>query len=277
MLSQGKKSNRKWAVTIKNFRNVLKADFYRAFFSSGFLIGILSTIAIFYFGSIGMMSHNSSAVAAFNNIYKYNNISQLLILSATFAYTAGFSIDWQSRFTFSIIGRSNKISYILSKFASAAVSGGLSVALGAAIFVGFICMTQPNIMPTALEVEMEFSNQAFGDLLVKGKVVWFFFSYLYIVFFQAVFFSSLGLMVSGYLPNRYIAYISPFVLGFMLNQVANVLELPIWLDPVKLATASILGVTAPVILWTSTASFLSFTMICGALFVQAAKRRISNG
>lgn len=63
---------------MKNFLRMLKADFYRAFFSMGFVTGVASTIAIFYFGSIGMMAGGVSAIAAFNNTYKYNNISQLL-------------------------------------------------------------------------------------------------------------------------------------------------------------------------------------------------------
>ncbi len=256
---------------------ILKTDFYRGFLSSGFVVGVFSTVAIFYFGSVGMVSHITSAVAAFNNTLKYNNISNLLILSATFAYGASFCIDWQTRFAFSIIIRSGKTAYALSKCIAAAVAGGAAVVIGAAIFIGYVCVTQPSILPEAIAVEMEFSNQAFGDLLVKGEAALFFLSYLYIIFLQAVFFSSLGLMISGYMPNRYVAYISPFALSFVLNQIANVFALPIWLDPAKLATARVLGATAFTILWMATAVFLSLTVICDILFIRTAKRRIANG
>jgi hypothetical protein len=252
-------------------------DFYRGFFSVGFGIGICSAAAIFYFGSVGMIAHNVSAVAAFNNTFKYNNISNLLILSATFPYAASFCIDWQTRFAFSIMIRSKKTAYVLSKCITAAVAGGLAVAIGAAIFIGYVCVTQPGILPEAIAIEMEFSNEAFGDLLVKGKAALFFLSYLYIIFLQAAFFSSLGLMISAYLPNKYVAYISPFALSFMLNQIANVFDLPIWLDPVKLATARVFGTTAPTILWMATATFLSLTIICDILFIRTAKRRLANG
>ena len=262
---------------MKNFITILKTDFYRAFLSSGFGIGIFSTVAIFYFGSVGMISHNVSAVAAFNNTFKYNNISNLFILSATFAYTASFCTDWQTRFAFSIIIRDEKITYALSKCISVAVAGGLAVAIGAAVFIGYVCVMQPSILPEAIQIEMEFSNEAFGDLLVKGKEALFFLSYLYIIFLQAVFFSSLGLMVSAYMPNKYVAYISPFALSFMLNQIANVFNLPIWLDPVKLATARIWGSSASTILWMATATFLSLTVICDILFIRTVKRRIANG
>ena len=234
-------------------------------------------MAMFYFGSVGMISRDVSAVAAFNNTFKYNNISKLLILSATFAYAASFCTDWQTRFAFSIIIRSEKTAYALSKCVAAAVAGGLSVAAGAAVFVGYVCMTQQNILPEAIAIEMEFSNQAFGDLLVKGEAASFFLSYLYIIFLQASFFSSLGLAVSAYMPNRYVAYISPFALSFVLNQIANALDLPIWLDPVKLATANVLGTPASAILRMATATFLSLTVICDILFIRTVKRRIANG
>lgn len=234
-------------------------------------------MAIFYFGSVGMISHHASAVAVFNNTFKYNNISNLLILSGTFAYAASFCIDWQTRFAFSIIIRSRKTAYALSKCITTAVTGGLAVAIGAAVFIGYVCAVQPNILPEAIHIEMEFSNQAFGDLLVKGEAAFFFLSYLYIIFLQAFFFSSLGLMISAYMPNKYVAYISPFALSFMLNQIANVFKLPIWLDPVKLSTASILGTKASIILWMATGTFISLTIICHILFIRRVKRRIANG
>ncbi|MGB8455953.1 MAG: hypothetical protein WCD89_27015 [Anaerocolumna sp.] len=252
-------------------------DFYRGFLSSGFVIGIFSTVVIFYFGSVGMISHDVSAVAAFNNTFKYNNISKLFILSATFPYAASFCIDWQTRFAFPIMIRGGKTAYALSKCIAAAIAGGLAVAIGAAVFIGYVCVAQPGILPEAIEIKMEFSYQAFGDLLLRGEAAFFFLSYLYIIFLQAVFFSSLGLMISGFMPNKYVAYISPFALSFMLNQIANVFDLPIWLDPVKLATARVLGVTASTILWMATAAFLSLTIICDILFIHTVKRRIANG
>lgn len=262
---------------MKKFLMILKADLCRAFFSMGFVTGIVSTIAIFYFGSIGMMAGGVSAVAAFNNTYKYNNISQLLILTATFTYSASFCIDWQTKFHYPLIVRSKTIAYALAKCLAAMIMGGLSVAVGAFLFIGCICMTQPDILPQAMEIEVEFSAQAFGDLLMMGKAGLFFSAYLYIIFLQAAFFSVLGLLVSAYLPNKYAAYISPFILGFVLNQIANVLRLPIWLDPVKLATASILNTPAATIICMATATYLSLIGICTILFTRKVKRRMSNG
>ena len=262
---------------MKNFLGMLKADFYRAFFSMEFVMGIVSTIVIFYFGSIGMAESGASVVAAFNNTYKYNNISEMLFLAATFAYSASFCTDWQTKFHYSLIIRSKTAAYALSKCIVVMVMGGLSVAVGALVFIATLCIQHPDMLPSAMEIDVEFSGQAFGDLLVMGKAGLFFLSYLYVIFLQAAFFSMLGLLVSAYLPNKYAAYISPFILAFALNQLANALSLPIWLDPVKLATVKILNTPAAMIIRIVTATYISLIGICVILFTRKVKRRIGNG
>lgn len=254
---------------------MLRADFYRAFHSAGFLIGAFATLGIFFFGYVGMGA--SSAVAAFNNDLKYNNINKLLFLCSAFAYSASFCTDWQTRFTVPLIVRSGKRSYTLSKCVAVAVAGGTSVVTGTAAFIAFVCATHEQILPSAVEIDNEFSYQAFGDLLVNGQPALFFLCYLLVLFLAAGFFSSLGLAASGFLPNKYVAYISPFALGFVLNQLANKLGLPIWLDPNMLATARILNSTTPAILRMAAVSFLSFTVLCDILFIQTAERRLANG
>lgn len=261
---------------MRNFLTLLKTDFYRAFISAGFLVGVAATVAIFCFGSVGMVSYNVSAVAAFNNTYKYNNIANLLFLTATFAYSSSFCIDLQTRFSYPLQIRSGKTAYILSKCITTAVAGGLTVAIGAAIFIGCVCLTQPSVLPSASQIEVEYLRQAFGDLLLAGQADLYFLSYLLVIFLQAAFYASLGLFVSGFLPNKYVTYIAPFALSFMMNQIANVFRLPIWLDPVKLATARFLGVSSPGILLITAAAFLTLTLTCDTVFIHTAKRRMAS-
>ncbi|MCH5265725.1 MAG: hypothetical protein J1F02_07480 [Lachnospiraceae bacterium] len=262
---------------MKEFLSVLRTDFYRAFLSFGFVAGIIGAFAIFCFGSVGMMSQEASAVAVFNNTYKYNNISEMLFLAATFAYSSCFCVDWQTRFTYPAIIRSHKKRYMLSKCITAVIAGGMSVVVGTLLFIGAICIVQSSVLPSAIEIDMEFSPQAFGDLLMHGQEALFFFSYIYVIFWQAGFFSLLGLLASSYIPNKYAAYISPFILGFIMNQIANIVRLPIWLDPVKLSTVNILNLSTVRILLLVTATFFSFIVICSILFIRKAERRICNG
>ena len=259
------------------FSAMLKSDFHRAFISTNFVIGIIFTVIIFFFGSVGMSGSTVSAMAVFNNSFKYNNMINMLFLTATFAYSSSFCLDWQNQFILPLIIRSSKGHYTISKCITTAVAGGMTIMIGAGVFIGYICIVQPSILPSMYEIEIEFFYQAFGDLLVKGQVGLFFLSYLYVIFLQGAFFSTLGLMMSSYIPNRYVAYVSPFALGFILNKISNILDFPIWLDPVKLSTVRILDTPASTILVQVTTAFLSFILICDFLFVRTVKRRISNG
>ena len=92
-----------------------------------------------------------------------------------------------------------------------------------------------------------------------------------------MFFGLLGLTVSGYFPNKYVAYASPFTLGFAMNQIANTLNFPNWMDPTKLALVRIYHVSVVKVLLIETTAFLILIAICSALFVRTVKRRIANG
>lgn len=248
---------------------------HRAVFSKNFFIGIVAAIAILFFGSIGMVSKNVTAVIAFEHAYGYNNIIHLLFLADTFAYASSFATEWQNGyFRFNII-RSNTTTYAMSKSVSTAISSGLSVSLGVAVYIIGLCITQPVIMPDSLAIQVEVTT--FNDLLEIGNPVLYFLAYLFIIFLQAMFFSVVGLLASGYFPNKYVAYATPFALGYAMNQLANAIGLPNWMDPVKMALARLYSLSAFKVILVETVVFFTLTAICSALFVRIVKRSVSDG
>lgn len=254
--------------------DLLKVDLYRAFTTKGFWIGLFSTVVVFIFSSVGMVTPQTSAVVVFNNTYKYNNISQMLFLVSTFAYSVSFCVDCETKYIYEITIRSNISTYLAVRCISVAIMGGLSVTLGALAFISGICICQPSIVPSDIVIDVELSAQAFGDLLVEKRVIMYFASYIVVIFLQSGFFSVLGLTVSSYLPNPYIAYISPFILAFLLNQIANVCRFPIWLDPVKLATANVMNMTWFSILVMVICVYGTFIIVCSYLFIRKVRRTI---
>ena len=259
---------------VKTLLHILKTDLHRGIVSAGFIIGVCATLAIYFFGSVGMMDNSTSAIMAFVNTYSYNNIIDLLFLSSTFAYSFSFSVEWQDGFFRHVVIRSNPSLYALSKCISTSISGGLSVALGTGIFMIYLCLFQPTVMPDVMTIDMEVI--VFKDVLSANHPILYFFAYLYIIFLQAMFFGLLGLTVSGYFPNKYVAYASPFILGFAMNQVANTLHFPNWMDPTKLALVRIYNTSAGKLLLVETAAFFTLITICTALFVGTVKGMIAN-
>lgn len=253
---------------------MLKVDLYRAIFSGGFIIGVVATIAIFYYGSIGMMSRFTCLVEAFTNSFQYNNITNLLILTSCFIYASSFATDCQTHFSIPLIARSNKNTYLLSRCISNAISSGLALVFGAVIFIGVSYFFQSNVL--SAEYLSSVDVGAFTDILLKGNVLGYFAGYIYVIFIQAAFFSSLGLCITSFVPNKYVAYVSPFALSFFFTQIVNAFDLPIWMNPVRLASARISGESTQYVLSVVTIFFVTMMLICFTIFFFKAKRRLSD-
>lgn len=169
-----------------------------------------------------------------------------------------------------------RCTYALSKCVATGLSGGASIALASVIFMAYTCAVSKSIMP--VDGPINYGEVCmFEDLTDAGSPVPFFLAYLYVIFLQGMFFSVLGLTVSGYFPNKYVAYATPFTLAFVINQAVNKLDLPNWVDPVKLALARLYSFSTVQALLIETGMFLLYTVICSALFVRVVKRRIANG
>ena len=252
----------------------MKTDLHKAIISRNFIIGIVAAIAVMLVGSIGMVSPAVTAVLAFQNSYCYNNVIDLMFIADGFVYASSFAKEWQSRYHMENIVRCSPTAYALSKCVATAISSGLSISLGIAVYITGLCIHQPVLMPSQEDISI--SVTTFKDLLLDGHMILFFLAYLYVIFLQAMFFSMLGLLASGFFPNKYVAYCTPFVAGFAMNQLTNSLNLPNWMDPVKLALARVYGTATIKVILVETSIFLLLTAVCSALFICVVKRRIAN-
>lgn len=262
-----------------SFFNLLKTDFRRAFLSIGFLIGAISSTAVLFYGYYGMYACidfvDKRPVSCFINSFVWGNIIYLLFLTPPLAYSASFADDWQNGYFRPIIIRSGLKKYAISKCVTVSIAGGLSVAIGALIFISFLL-----IRGAGQEFhysEGGINTSAFRDILAAGKPLLFFLCYIYITFLQAMFWASLGLLSSAYYPSKYVAYATPFVLGYVFHQVATSnIGIPNWLNPVTMATGRMFHISAWKVLMWETAFFLMLTVTSSVLFVRKLKRRIAD-
>lgn len=263
-------------MVIKRFWNLLRTDLHRAVISPGFLLGTAATLAIFFYGSQGMIC--GTVIISFRNTFDFGNITKLFFIPGTFAYAASFAEEWQSGYLRPIIIRSNSTQYAFSKCIAVGISGGLSEMFGMLLFIVYLCITIQTIMPEAYCIPVEIL--VFGEILEANHPMLYFLIYLYIMFLQAMFFSSLGLLASGLMPNKYVAYAAPFVFGTAINKIINAFSTrftPRWLDPVKLASGRLYSYAATEAVLIETVAFVSLTSLCWALFVFITRRRCANG
>lgn len=237
-------------------------------------MGVATSLLMLLCGSIGMVSDMRSAVAAFEYSYAHSNIIILMFVADTFAYSACFAEEWHSGYFRLSIIRSSPTAYALSKCVSTVISGGVSVTLGAVIFMIGLCFKQPQVMPYYYETTLCLYN-----FLENVDHPFFFFGqYLMLIFLQAMFFSVLGLLATGYFTNKYVAYATPVTLAYAINRLTSeVLRWPVWTDPMRIVKARLFYLPVALQVLIPIVVFTGLTAICTALFVRAVKRRIANG
>ena len=262
------------------FWRLFLVDMERAVFSVGFLLGVGVTFAALLYGNAADLRHTTSMVYLLNYVVKYNNSFSMFILASTFPYASSYCVDKNSDMIHFFVARCGERKYALSKWVSCALSGGLSVLLGAALFLVFLSLHGMNTFPSAVEIQDQYvqQSQTFGDLL-PGPAPWLFFvCMLAVLFLQGMFWSSLGLCVSGFLPSQYVVYSAPFISCFAFLQLAKYLQLPPWLNIVTLSFArNNLGGTARTLLITFCVFFV-LSGLCGAVFIRRVikSRRVLN-
>lgn len=260
-------------MVIKIFINVLKTDLYRAIFSYGFLIGASGSLLMLLCGGIDMIS-SRSAVGAFEYSFAHNNAMLILIAADSFVYSASFSNEWNNGYFRPCILRTSPTIYALSKGVSTAIASGLSVMTGAALFMAGLCVKQPQIMPYYYESNLYF----YGFLENVNHPFFFFWAYLIMFFLQGMFFSVLGLLITGYFTNKYVAYAAPVTLCYAINRfTTEIMNWPAWTDPMRILTGKLNYLPSVQHILIPIEVFGGMTIICTVWFVHVVKRRIANG
>ncbi|MCR5793663.1 MAG: hypothetical protein K6G65_10885 [Lachnospiraceae bacterium] len=261
---------------MKEFLRLLKMDLTRAFVSKSFLLAVAFTICVFAYGTVGMVQPNASVVEAFKNTYLFNNIDKMFFLVATVAYSASFCVDWQSKYYYSVISRGSICKYGVSKYMATLLAGGISLMVGMLIFFLILSIKQPVFLPSPEMIEVEMSGDAFADVLMTGNIGAFILLYCFQFFIMGGFAATLGLCISVYMPNKYIAYIMPFIVAFVLNQTVNILDIPNRWDVFRLSTGTVRALSTTDQILHTVCIFSVLFVGMGVIFVRKLKWRIGN-
>lgn len=121
-----------------------------------------------------------------------------------------------------------------------------------------------------------FATQTLGGIyLSQGHYIMYFAVYVYLAFLTGAFWSVVGLCASAYLPNKYVALCTPFIASSLINIVTY--KFPVWLRLNRIAEGSFIIKGTFLSLVYATLSYSILIICIGLLFVNSAKRRLSNG
>ena len=225
---------------------MLKEEFRRAFFSWSFLLAIAITFAAAIFGLL----EYGPPVSPFSDPVKYpfiNNafdgfiygayywvLPAIAPLIAVLPFAASLITDRSSGYVTFILSRTSFRKYITSKFFANLLAGGISISIPLLIMYGVINIFYPRGFPPVTAPgearigRIPYTLPGPMTYLYRTKTDLYVFFLIGLSFIFGATYASLGLALSLFLHNRYVALATPFILYQIGSFVMNMLGKAEW-------------------------------------------------
>lgn len=267
--------------------NMLRSDIRRGFGIS-FLVAVAGIVVCLCFDSLGTLGatiNNPLIYGEYSTIcvlyFYFNAISfggvfchYMLAILAALPFAASYSIEQQSDAVVYRILRSSKKNYCSTKILVSAISGGLAVTTGCLLFILALSTYLPLITPQKV---LELSDFPYAYALrIRGGIPYFVIG-LYLAFLRGALYSSVGMCVSAFLPNPYVAVCAPMIFEFFLVEIGRLLRLPaaLRLDLILVARGTFISDSATLVIVTAVVFFI--IILCFQLFSIRCERRLTHG
>lgn len=234
--------------------NLLKLDFKRAIYNKNFLtvslIGILLAICHFFmevFPMIEFYENGSSIFSPFLKWIIYDDFSiyasMLLIIFpilASIPYADSYWIDLNSGFVKNLYVRTSKYNYLISRYITNFIIGGISVLIPLIVSLYLLFMTVPAVPPSIFS-QTDIAKEMFSNIFYNHPYIYILI-YLFMYFMFGGVYASLGLGASSFCKNRFLVIGIP-IISYLSMYILEIAGLP-QLVPAKFLSASqsVLGI-----------------------------------
>lgn len=209
----------------------IKSDFKRCFTSVWFFVAIIGVGLSYFIGDFGDLGSEFSRldVLGFLNISSaIGGFSELTILLGALPFAMSFCEDLSSNFIKFLVIRGNIFKYSLSKIITCISSSIASITLGRALLIFILQFKIPLVSTISANYEASVEG-TFGFLLTSGNYISYFLVDILFIAITCSIFAIIGLVITTYLPNKFLAITAPIISYFLLYQLAIGLALPSFL------------------------------------------------
>lgn len=248
---------------------MLRAYTYKLVHSSLTYISVLGVLAIcltFFLFDYNSNDHLVMHVEFFLNINAYR---KAIAIFAALPFTANFADEWHDGVTNHCITRNGIKKYALANSLFCATTSFLAVFLGLMIFAISLSFSVPIYWHDSNPVSLPFG------ILLENDLPWIYLITEVFVFSCSIsMWCMLGLLLSAFLPNKYVAICSPLVASYVVERIT--MNLP---DAFNLWYLSLthINLTNP---WFAflymTGVFLALSVVCGIVFYFVLRKRVQN-
>lgn len=165
-------------------------------------------------------SSHADVLYFFDMAHNIGYFSSISLLCCTAINCTSFLNDYHSFYYRSATLRSGKRNYALSKYLSCVVTGGLTLALGLVLVFLILMIRFPFISEDSSVLDSWLHSGYFGkESLERGNYFGFAVICAFLAFLFGAVWSAVGVCVSAFITDRYVASFSPYVIWYVTKRL----------------------------------------------------------
>lgn len=233
----------------------------------------LSIIFVFATVIIRLLYLNDSedVVSAVDIMLDLDGMRKIILIFAAVPFNAQFCNEYNSKMHHFFISRSSKKEYSISHVVNTVISSFTVTFLGLVLFIIVLSFYKTFY----IFYPDDPYHFAFGSLLAHNKPILYILAKISIYAISNSFWCMLGLILSVFTRNAYVAICGPFIFSYILEKL--VLNFP---DKINLYYLSLgrvqLGINTAIDYLYAILFFILLIIICGIVFYKQMKRVIEN-
>lgn len=246
---------------------MFRTHFYKLLRSPSFYAAFLMVLGLSLFSRVEQGYSNISS--NISGLMMFMSYRKMYVIAAALPFTANFANEWNSGAITNCITRKSVIDYARSNVVVCYISSFVTVFAG---MMGFVLIMSAR-MPMFDDLDLTHFLYTYDIFAVNGFPLLALTLRVFVFASSCAMLSVLGLMVSAFIPNKYIAVCAPFVFSYLIERLSTFL--PERFSYRVLAYSCIVDDPIFVFLW-SNFVFIAVSAICGVIFTIAVRRRVEN-
>lgn len=238
-----------------------------------FAVAVIAALALMIYPIFGNLTrifdHPQPYLYYINGIHTFGTFDLFAPAIAAIPCGAAFYNDYGSGFGKFILPRTSKIKYLLAKAFTCGITGGLALFLPNFLLFGFLLLfgnphsSDLNLLQGSVLGSIEHANSGVNVMLVL----------LLLAFLFGAGWALMGLAVSAFIPNKFAAAASPFMIYFALSTALSLDENCFIFSPMNMLYPNALAIPS---ITFCVIYLLVLIVVSAAIFILRAYRRLKN-
>lgn len=263
---------------MKNKRRVFFMGFMQIFQSPLFYLAIIGLCGMCFISVWQYLTGMDGNFKGTNVLYFFEifidltMFKKLVVIFAAIPFAASFCSDWNCQYIKPVVIRSGVRKYTWSKVTICFISAFLTVFVGLIIFILLLSLKMP-ILP--VENIQDSVVAPFAPLATGPLPILYILARVFVFSLAAALWSVVGLAISAYIPNRFVAIASPVIASYLLEELTS--YLPGWLNIYYLERSRNVIKEGPAVSFIYFCFiFILLAIISGLIFSRQVRRRVQN-